>query len=183
MRLALLGGPGAGKGTQSQALSQHLPFPSLSMGGILRNEIAAATPLGTAAQPYVEKGILLPDEILIQFMRHHLAQHDNQLGWILEGYPRTAFQAEELDFLLEERGQRLDWAIYLDVSETTMKDRSLLRSLIDDRPDIIQHRITHFQARTIPLLEYYAGTKRLITISAEADIETVTQDILGHILD
>ncbi|MEB3193395.1 MAG: nucleoside monophosphate kinase [Snowella sp.] len=178
MRLVMLGGPGAGKGTQSKNLSQSLGLPIISMGDILRAAIAAQTPLGIQAEPYVTKGELLPDFMMIQFIRQRLQQPDIQIGWILDGYPRTAFQAEELDFLLEELAQPLDWAIYLEIRVETMLKRSLARSLFDDQPPVIQKRIEQFQQRTIPILEYYQGKKNLLNISAESVAEIVSEKLL-----
>ena len=178
MRLVMLGGPGAGKGTQSKNLSHYLDLPIISMGDILRAAIAAQTPLGIQAEPYVTKGELLPDFMMIQFIRQRLQQPNIQTGWILEGYPRTAFQAEELDFLLEELEQPLDWAIYLEISEATMLKRSLARSLFDDQPPIIQKRIEQFRQRTIPILEYYQGKKNLLNIPAESVAKMVSETLL-----
>lgn len=178
MRLVMLGGPGAGKGTQAKNLSQQLKLPIISLGDILRQAIAAQTPLGIKAQPYVERGELLPDSIMIQFVKHRLIQDDVQQGWILEGYPRTAFQAEELDFLLEDLHQPLHRAVYLAINETVMVERSLARSLFDDLPDVINQRIAKFHQCTIPILEYYDGTKRLLTIDGLLKANQVTTKIL-----
>lgn len=178
MRLVMLGGPGAGKGTQAKNLSQQLKLPIISLGDILRQAIAAQTPLGIKAQPYVERGELLPDSIMIQFVKHRLIQDDVQQGWILEGYPRTAFQAEELDFLLEDLQQPLNWAVYLEISATIMVERSLARSLFDDLPDVISKRIAKFHECTVPILEYYDGTKRLLTIDGLLKANQVTTTIL-----
>ncbi|MGL5032378.1 MAG: nucleoside monophosphate kinase, partial [Microcystaceae cyanobacterium] len=152
MRLVILGGPGSGKGTQANNINKSLNLPTISTGGILREAIATQTPLGVKAQPYFTAGQLLPDFMMIQFIRQRLLRPDLQSGWMLEGYPRTAFQAEELDFLLEELGQPLNWAIYLKMSETAMMERSLARSLFDDQPDIIEKRIQTFRERTIPII-------------------------------
>jgi adenylate kinase len=155
---------------------------------MLREAIASQTDLGRQAQPYVEKGELVPDPILIQFIRQRLSQPDTARCWLLEGYPRTAFQAEELDFLLEELGQHLNWAIYLQVSESVMMSRSLERSRtlqdnainsrLDDQPEIIQRRLNLFHERLPLLLEYYGYHKRLLTINGEQSPEQVQQDIL-----
>ena len=101
-------------------------------------------------------------------------------GWVLEGYPRTAFQAEELDFLLEELEQKINYAIYLDVSEETMIQRSLKRGNIDDQLDVIQKRIELFKQRTTPILEYYDYKHTLITVPAEGSIEEVEQIIFDR---
>ncbi len=181
MRLAILGGPGAGKSTQSQRLSKHFNLPVISTGDTLREAISAHTTLGLKAQPYVKKGELLPDEMMIEMIRERLLESDVKNGWILEGYPRTAFQAEELDFLLEELGQKLQRAIYLQISEALMKERSLRRSLLDDTPESIQRRIARFQEYTIPLLEYFQGTHRLLIIAAESPPNAVEKAILNKL--
>ena len=181
MRFVMLGGPGSGKGTQSKQLNQHFKIPIISTGNILRKAIIEQTTLGKKAKDYVEKGDLLPNEMMIEFIKDRLLKSDVENGWILEGYPRTAFQAEELDFLLESLGQTLDYAIYLQVSEMVMKERSLQRSLVDDRPDIIEHRIAIFKQHTLPLLDYYQGTKRLLTLSGEKSADEVQQEILDHV--
>jgi adenylate kinase len=180
MKLVMLGGPGAGKGTQSKRLSKRLTIPIISTGNILREAIKEQTKLGEKAKDYVEKGDLLPNEMMIEFIRDRLLKSDVKNGWILEGYPRTAFQAEELDFLLESLEQKLDYAIYLQVSETVMKERSLQRSLIDDQPDIIERRIRSFKEHTLLLIDYYQGKKRLLTLSGEKSADEVEQDILDN---
>jgi len=181
MRLVILGGPGAGKGTQSHKLSQRLQVPGISTGNLLREAIASQNPLGKEAEPYLNKGELLPDPMMINFMRSRLVQPDCERGWILEGYPRTAFQAEELDFLLEDLEQPLTCAIYLEISEKSMIERSLVRSLVDDQPDILQKRIDSFQERIALLLDYYTGKKKLITLSAEDTPENIEMLILKQI--
>lgn len=192
MRLVILGGPGAGKGTQARLLCRHLEISEISTSDMLRTAIASQSELGRQAQVYVEKGELVPDPILIEFMRQRLLRDDaaKGKGWLLEGYPRTAFQAEELDFLLDDLGQQLDWAIYLEVSKSVMMSRCLERVRSerglpftsevrpDDNPDIVQRRIELFYERTIPILEYYGYRNRLLTINGSQAIEQVQQEIL-----
>jgi adenylate kinase len=183
MRLVMLGGPGSGKGTQAKNLSKQLKLPIISLGDILRQAIAAQTPLGINAQPYVEKGELLPDSIMIQFVKQRLTLDDVQQGWILEGYPRTAFQGEELDFLLEDLQQPLNWAIYLKINENVMIERSLARSLFDDLPDVISKRIAKFHECTVPILEYYDKSQRLVTVDGLGAADQVTAMILSDLND
>lgn len=191
MRLVILGGPGAGKGTQARLLCRHLEISEISTSDMLRTAIASQSELGRQAQVYVEKGELVPDPILIEFIRERLLRDDAaSKGWLLEGYPRTAFQAEELDFLLDDLGQQLDWAIYLEVSQSVMMSRCLERVRSerglpftsevrpDDNPDIVQRRIELFYERTIPILEYYGYRNRLLTINGDQAIEQVQQEIL-----
>lgn len=182
MRLVILGGAGAGKGTQARLLSNYLNVPAISTGDILRTAIANGTDLGWQAQPYVEKGDLVPDPTMIEFMRLRLMLSDVVNGWVLDGYPRTAFQAEELDFLLDDLNQHLDWAIWLDVPELLLMSRSLGRSREDDVPEIIQHRIQLFQERTALILDYYERRQRLLTINGNQSAEKVQQDILQKIM-
>jgi len=173
MRLVMLGGTGSGKGTQTVKLCNNNQIQSISTGNILRKGIASGTELGQQAQSYVEKGDLVPDQLIIQFIKQRLLEPDVNNGWILEGYPRTAFQAEELDFLLKKLDQKLDWAIYLRVSDAVMKERALSRALSDDTPEVIERRLDTFKQSTIPILEYYQYCDRLLTIDGEQEPDQV----------
>ena len=177
MRLVILGGTGSGKGTQTAKISKNFGILSISTGKILRTGIATGSDLGKLAQAYVEKGELVPDELMIQFIKERLLEPDVTKGWILEGYPRTAFQAEELDFLLKQLKQKLDWAIYLKVSESVMAQRALGRGLADDTPSVIERRLENFQKFTVPILEYYQYSDRLLTIDGEQTPEAVAREI------
>ncbi|QLE57858.1 nucleoside monophosphate kinase [Nostoc sp. TCL26-01] len=188
MRLVILGGSGSGKSTQAQRLCSHFAVPQISTGEILRDVVSGDKPLdgiygdlkelSRYAKPYMVKGELVPDDMIIRLIQSRLKKSDVSCGWILEGYPRTAFQAEELDFLLDELEQKLDWAIYLQVSEAVMVSRSLGRSLPDDQPEIVQRRVEVFYDRTVPILEYYDRRRRLLTINGEQSPESVLQNIL-----
>ena len=178
----MLGGPGSGKGTQANYLAQSFNLPIISTGNILRQGIELGDELGIKAKEYVEQGKLVPDRMMIEFIKRRLLKDDVTKGWILEGYPRTAFQAEELDFLLEdELGQKLDYAVYLEVSKGTMIERSLARGEVDDRPEILETRIELFNKRTTPILEYYQYKHSLITISGEQTPEQVSKLISQQI--
>ncbi|MEY3222199.1 MAG: adenylate kinase [Cyanobacteriota bacterium] len=187
MRLVILGGSGSGKSTQAQRLSKVFNVPLISTGETLRgaiygnnqnNNYGELNDLVLEAKPYLEQGEFVPDEMMIEFIKVRLKQPDVNEGWILEGYPRTAFQAEELDFLLEELGQNLNWAIYLQVSAAVMVSRSLGRLLPDDQPEIVQRRVELFYDRTIPILEYYDHRRHLLTINGDRSPEQVQQEIL-----
>ncbi|WP_193193444.1 adenylate kinase family protein [Nostoc sp. MG11] len=178
MRLVILGGSGSGKSTQAKRLCRYFDIPQISTGEILREAIANLSQLGHHARTYVEKGELAPDEMMIELLRSRFKQPDINCGWVLEGYPRTAFQAEELDFWLDNLGQKLDWAIYLQVPESVMVSRSLGRSLPDDQPEIVQRRVEIFYDRTIPILEYYDRRRRLLTVNGDQFPEMVQQNIL-----
>ena len=174
----MLGGPGSGKGTQLQRLGKALNLPGISVGEILRDAIAKNTFIGAKAKAYVERGDLVPDEIMIQFMRLRLLQEDVNKGWLLEGYPRTAFQAEELEFLLEDFQQNLSGAIYLKLDEAIELERSLSRGRPDDTPEIVRRRIQGFQERSAPILEYYARRGKLIVVNAEGTPDAVEAEIV-----
>jgi adenylate kinase len=186
VKLVILGGSGAGKSTQARNLCNYFNISLISTGDILRDAIASEpenkseeiNDLGRYAQPFVEKGELVPDEMMIEFIKNRLTQLNVNHGWIIEGYPRTAFQAEELDFLLEDLGQTLDWAIYLQVPEAVMVSRSLGRSLPDDQPEIVQRRVELFYDRTIPILEYYDRRRRLLTVNGDQTPQQVEHNII-----
>ncbi|MHC5595894.1 MAG: adenylate kinase family protein [Nostoc sp.] len=201
MRLVILGGSGSGKSTQAQRLCRYFDIPLISTGEILREAIsdhqplpefrwleadprtsfsvyASLSELAYHARTYMQKGELVPDEMIIELIRIRLTQPDINCDWVLEGYPRTAFQAEELDFFLDDLGQKLDWAIYLQVPEAVMVSRSLGRSLPDDQPEIVQRRVELFYDRTIPILEYYDRRRCLLTINGDQSPDIVQQNIL-----
>ncbi|QYX34070.1 adenylate kinase family protein [Sphaerospermopsis torques-reginae] len=192
VKLVILGGSGSGKSTQAQRLCKYFDMPLISTGEILRETISGnklangygeANDLVSSAKPYLEKGELVPDEMMIECIKVRLSQLDVNCGWILEGYPRTAFKAEELDFLLDSLGQKIDWAIYLQVPEAVMVSRSLGRSLPDDQPEIVQRRVELFYDCTIPILEYYDRRRRLLTINGDDSPEQVQHNILSLIGD
>ncbi|MGD1906517.1 MAG: adenylate kinase [Leptolyngbyaceae cyanobacterium] len=181
MRLILLGGPGAGKGTQAKRLSQSLAIPWISSGDLLHGAIAAQTELGKAVQATVEKGEFVKDETMIALMRDRLSQNDAQKGWLLDGYPRTAFQAEELDFLLDEIQQQVDQAIWLDVPKEILMERSLGRSRSDDNPEALQRRIELLYERTLTMLDYYGYRQKLLKVNGNQPPEVVEAAIREHL--
>ncbi len=186
MKLVILGGPGAGKGTQATLLCQQLGITTISTGDILRQAIADPqtsdqAALAKRAKPYLDHGELVPDPSMIEFIRWRLQQGDVDQGWLLDGYPRTAFQAEELDFLLDDLTQQLDWAIWLEVSEPVLIDRCLGRSRSDDQLDVVQRRIQVLYESTLPMLDYYDYRQRLLRIDGEQPIEQVADDILRQL--
>ncbi|MEB3295520.1 MAG: nucleoside monophosphate kinase [Synechococcales bacterium] len=178
MRLMILGGPGSGRTTQALQLAAALEVKVISTGELLRDAIALETELGQQVKSLVEKGEFVPDEFMIEFIKLRLRRSDVSNGWILEGYPRTAFQAEELDFLLEERQQVIDFAISLEIEAEVLMERSLSRARPDDTPEAIQRRIDLHQDLTLPMLEYYELRGKLLRIDGNQPIPQVTQQIL-----
>lgn len=181
MRLVILGGSGAGKSTQAQRLCKHFDLPLISEREILRGAIACLNNTGWLARFDLETKELVPDEMIIEFMRVRLKQADASRGWVLEGYPRTAVQAEELDFLLEALDQQLTWAVYLQVPQAVMVSRALGRSLPDEQPEIVQRRVELFYDRTIPVLEYYDRRRRLLTVNGDQPPEIVQYNIVNFL--
>ncbi len=178
MRLVILGATGSGRGTQSELLCQRLDIKAISTGDMLREAIEAQTELGQQVQPYVMKGELAPDEIMIALIRERIQLPDVAAGWILDGHPRTAFQAEELDFLLDDLNQSLNWVLWLEVPEEVLIQRSLERSREDDQVEVVKRRIQLFHERTLPMLEYYEARGRLLKVDGSQSKETVHQTIV-----
>jgi len=123
LRIILLGPPGAGKGTQAKTLAEEIRLPHISTGDLLRKNVSLNTDLGKQAQDYMNKGALVPDELVNQMMIDRISQDDAQAGFILDGYPRNLAQAEILDKALVARGKQIDLVIYLDTSEAVVIQR------------------------------------------------------------
>ena len=123
MRIVLLGPPGSGKGTQATAIKERWGLPHIASGDLLRAHVKNDTELGQRARPYMERGDLVPDSLIIDMMAERLSEPEAQQGYVLDGFPRTVAQAEALDERLAELGQRLDAVIYLEVPEAEILRR------------------------------------------------------------
>lgn len=123
MRLILLGAPGAGKGTQAEYLSKRFSIPHISTGDILRENVKNETELGKKAKEYMDKGLLVPDEIVIEIVKDRLSKEDCKNGFLLDGFPRTIAQAEALDKVLEELGQKIDKVLNIEVPDEKILER------------------------------------------------------------
>lgn len=176
-RLIFFGPPGAGKGTQAKALSEECQIPHIATGDILRNAIAQQTDVGQKAQAYVEKGDLVPDEVLAQLIRERLQQSDAQSGWILDGFPRTLNQAEFLDQLLNELNSTYDLVIYLDVPDDALMQRLLTRGRKDDTKDTIRHRLDVFHNQTEALIHFYQQRNHFLQVDGNQSLPEVTERI------
>ena len=123
MKVILLGGPGAGKGTQAGFITEKYGIPQISTGDMLREHVAKGTELGLKAKEYMEKGQLVPDEIILSMVKERLSQPDAQKGFILDGFPRTVAQAEALDKMLEEMGRKIEFVLALIVPDDELVTR------------------------------------------------------------
>jgi adenylate kinase len=179
VRLVILGSSSSGKSTQARRLSDRFDIPLIPTGKVLHEAIALSSGYGACVQSQAKQDEQVPDEMMIEFVRERLQKPDTQKGWIMEGYPRTASEAEELDSLLDGLGQKLDWAIYLQVSEAVMVNRSLGHSLPDEQLEIVHRRVELFYDRTIPILEYYDRCRRLLTINGDQMPDMVQQSIIS----
>ncbi|MDO5089961.1 MAG: adenylate kinase [Cardiobacteriaceae bacterium] len=168
MNLIILGAPGSGKGTQSAELVNHYGLTHLSTGDMLRAEIAAGSELGLAAKSIMDRGDLVSDDIVIAMIANRL----NDKGALFDGFPRTLAQAEALDKLLAERGQKIDAVLHLDVDREEIVKRMLARGREDDNEDTIRNRFNVFEAQTKPVADHYAD--RLHHIAGMGEISAIT---------
>ncbi|EET60124.1 adenylate kinase [Marvinbryantia formatexigens DSM 14469] len=123
MKIVMLGAPGAGKGTQAKRIAEKYEIPHVSTGDILRANVKGATELGKKAKEFMDQGLLVPDELVIDMLMDRIAQPDCTKGYILDGFPRTIPQAESLDAALEKQGDKLDYAIDVDVPDENIVKR------------------------------------------------------------
>lgn len=175
--LIFLGAPGSGKGTQAQVLSQNLGIPHISTGDILRQAIADQTELGSAAKAYMDRGELVPDDLILGLIRARLSEADAQPGWILDGFPRNVPQAEFLDRLLTEIKQNIQWVINLQVSDEVIIRRLLLRGRADDSEATIRHRLVVYGEKTAPLMDYFQSQGKLQVVNGDRQPEEISQDL------
>ncbi|MEP0919473.1 adenylate kinase [Leptolyngbya sp. DQ-M1] len=172
-RLIFVGPPGAGKGTQSKFLADSHQIPHISTGDILREAVAEKTSLGVKAQGYMDRGELVPDQLVIDLIRERLGKPDAQSGWILDGFPRNVAQAEFLDVLLDELNQGCDRVINFDVPDEVLVTRMLSRGRKDDNEETIRRRLEVYREQTAPLINYYESREKLVTINGDQTMEEV----------
>ena len=178
MRLILMGPPGAGKGTQAKVIAGRLGIPAISTGDIFRANVSQQTPLGVEAKRYMDAGEYVPDEITNAMVRGRIAEPDAQGGFLLDGYPRTVAQVEELDSMLADSGHAIDAVVVLTVDQEELVARLMKRAEIegrtDDTEDVIRRRQEVFAEQTAPLLEVYAARGLLVEVDGMGAVEDVT---------
>jgi adenylate kinase len=183
MRLILMGPPGAGKGTQAKIISEHLGVPAISTGDIFRANVSQRTPLGVEAQRYMDAGDYVPDEVTNAMVRSRIAEPDAREGFLLDGYPRTVAQVEELDAMLANSGDRIDAVVVLTVDRDEVVQRLLKRAEVegraDDTEDVIRRRQEVYAEQTAPLLEVYAGRGLLVEVDGLGSVDEVSSRVFA----
>ena len=197
MKIIFLGAPGAGKGTQAEFVSAELGIPTISTGAIIREACKAGTDMGLKAKEFIERGALVPDDVVIGIVKERLAKSDCDKGFILDGFPRTVPQAEALDAM----GVKLDVALSLEVSDEEIVSRmggrrvcpacgktyhvahnpspngdacecgTALSIRADDAPDVVRSRLQVYHSTTEPLKEYYSKKGLLREVQGAAELE------------
>ena len=204
MKLILLGAPGAGKGTQAEVICEELKIPAISTGNIIREAVKNGTPMGAKAKTYMEKGALVPDDVVIGIIKERLVQDDCKGGFILDGFPRTVPQA------LDAMGVAIDRVVEISVPDEAIEKRLggrrvcgscgssyhmehkppkqegvcdkcggelILRK--DDQPETIRDRLKVYHDQTEPLKDFYQGKGILRVVDGQAGIENTTKQVLA----
>jgi adenylate kinase len=183
VRVVLLGPPGAGKGTQAQIIAGKLGVPAISTGDIFRANVSGQTELGKQVKSYLDAGELVPDEITVAMVADRLAEPDAKNGFLLDGFPRSIPQAEQLRASLAASGHQLDRVLELVVDEDELVRRLSGRRMVvdgqmvqrdDDRPETVRHRLDVYREQTAPLSGFYEGEGLLSRIDAIGEIDEVT---------
>ena len=187
MRLILLGPPGAGKGTQAQRLVEKHAIPQLSTGDMLRAAVAAQTPVGLKAKAVMDAGELVSDAIVNAIVAERIDQADCANGFILDGYPRTLVQADAVEKMLADRGQKLDVVIELVVDDKILVGRIAQRAeetkaagkpvRKDDDPAVFPERLREYYKKTAPLTGYYYAKGLLKQVDGMVGIDDVTAEV------
>lgn len=204
MNIALFGPPGAGKGTQAKELIEKYNIPQISTGDILRNAISQGTKLGLEAKSYMDKGNLVPDEVVNGLVKERLQQEDCQKGFILDGYPRTTKQAEKLDEILSDLGKKIDKVLALDVPNEDIIERitgrrtskktgkiyhikfnpptdEKMEDLVqreDDTEEVVKKRLENYELQTAPVLDYYKAQGKVVIVDGTKKPEKITKDLI-----
>lgn len=182
-----MGPPGAGKGTQAVVVAAALGVPHISTGDIFRANVSAGTPLGEEAQRYMNAGEYVPDSITNAMVRDRISHDDCNPGFLLDGYPRTLEQVNELDMMLQSDGRRLDRVVELTVDTEEVVGRLLKRAQeqgrADDTADVIRRRLEVYFDQTAPLVAVYRERGILLEVDGMGDVVEVTERILSALRD
>jgi adenylate kinase len=187
MKLIIMGPPGAGKGTQAKRIAAQLDIPAISTGDIFRRNVSEQTALGLEAKRFMDAGDYVPDEITNGMVRDRLAEEDCVEGFLLDGYPRTVAQVDELDSMLAERGHSLDAVLLLTVDQdevvARLTNRAAREGRSDDTEDVFRHRQEVYAEQTAPLIEVYDERGLLVRVDGMGSVDEVSArvfDVLGE---
>ena len=184
--LILFGPPGSGKGTQSEKLIAKYGLKHLSTGDLLRSEIAGQTPLGLAAKSFMDKGQLVPDEVVIEMISSALDNNPKAKGFLFDGFPRTTTQAESLDKLLTQKNTEIAVVLALQVSKTELIKRLLNRGLTSGRSDdtneeVIGARIEEYEKKTAAVADHYKKFGKVLFVKGEGTVDTIFDSLCKEI--
>ena len=183
MRVLLIGPPGAGKGTQAARIAAHFDLARIATGDLLRQEVASGSELGRTAKAYIDRGDLVPDEVVIAMVRDRVVKANAKGGYILDGYPRTLAQAEAAYRWAKARGVPFDLALFFEIGTDELLARLAGRAReegrSDDTEETVRHRLEVFRRQTYPLLAYYQRRGILVRIDAVGPVDAITERILA----
>ncbi len=182
-----MGPPGAGKGTQATGVADHFGIPAISTGDIFRANVSKGTDLGRQAQEYMDAGEYVPDEVTNLMVRNRIDEPDAEPGFLLDGYPRTLAQVEELDGMIKHTGHKLDAVVVLTADADELVQRLLQRAETDgrsdDTEDVIRRRQELYGEQTEPLIEVYRERGLLIEVDGMGEVDEVTERIFKALQD
>jgi adenylate kinase len=177
LNLIIFGPPGSGKGTQSEKVAEKYNLAHISTGDIFRSEIRNETPLGLKVQSIIEKGELVPDEVLLEILENALDKRAGKAGYIFDGFPRTLQQAQDLDALMKKRNEQITLVIALVVDQDEVVKRLLKRAKLegrkDDTEEVILNRMNVYQKQTAPLIDYYQKQNKFEKVKGVGSIDDI----------
>jgi adenylate kinase len=183
MRLIIMGPPGAGKGTQAKFIAEHFGIPAVSTGDIFRRNVSEGTELGIEAKRYMDAGEYVPDEVTNLMVRNRIDEPDAEHGFLLDGYPRTLAQVEELDGMIRYTGHQLDAVVCLTVDQDEIVQRLLQRAQIegraDDTEDVIRRRQEVYLEQTEPLVDVYRKRGIVVEVDGMGEVSEVTERVFA----
>ncbi|HEV2872401.1 MAG TPA: adenylate kinase [Actinomycetota bacterium] len=183
MRVLLIGPPGAGKGTQASRIADHFDLARIATGDLLREQVANGTELGKVAKEYMDRGDLVPDDLVIEMTRDRMVEANEEGGYVLDGYPRTLAQAEAAYRWALARGIPFDLTLYFEIEEQELLARLAGRAReehrSDDTEETVRHRLEVFANQTRPLVDYYQRRGILVPINAVGPIDAISEEIFA----